>query len=65
MNKNLKKRDLALKKFAHYYQKLDKLKKEKAGKESVWNEATKSYGTVGMTAKEAERLSRVSLHLIL
>ena len=34
LNKNLRARDAALKKFSHYYQKLDKLKKEKAGKET-------------------------------
>jgi hypothetical protein len=43
LHKNLKKRDEALKKFAHYYSKLDKLKREKAAKEQVWNAATQSY----------------------
>ena len=52
LNKNLKTRDAALKKFAHYYNKLDKLKKEKSSKETVWNPGTMSNQSVGVSTKD-------------
>ncbi len=48
LEKKFKKRDKAILKFKHYYEKLEKLRKENGGN---------NYGT---STKEAEKLARVS-----